>query len=131
MEALVPYYMAFKHSHLLLLVISISLFVVRFVLLQRQSSWLEKKPLKIAPHVIDTFLLLTGVCLALMLEQYPGQSPWLTEKLLAVVAYIFLAAITLKVKNKRAMQYFTFFGALGWVVYAAKLAHFKQAVFIS
>jgi uncharacterized membrane protein SirB2 len=44
--------------------------------------------LKVAPHVVDTFLLLAGLGLAAMIGQYPFVNGWLTAKVIALVAYI-------------------------------------------
>ena len=53
-------YAAFKHLHVLFVLISISLFLFRFVLLLLDSPLLKKKWLKIVPHVNDTLLLCGG-----------------------------------------------------------------------
>ena len=54
----------------------------------------------------------------------------MTEKIGAVVAYILLATIALKANRNKLFKVFAALGALGWVVYAAKLAVFKQAVLL-
>ena len=65
-----------------------------------------------------------------MIKQYPFVDPWMTEKIGAVVAYILLGVMALKSNRNLIFRIFAFLGALGWVVYAAKLAHFKQAVIL-
>ena len=89
-------YMALKHSHLLFIALSLSFLAVRFLLSLRAPALLRKKFFKIAPHVVDTFLLLTAIGLMLTIQQYPFQTPWLTEKLLGLFAYIGLAVMALK-----------------------------------
>ena len=53
--------------------------------------------MRIAPHVNDTFLLLSGALLVLITHFYPftPQGSWLTEKLLAVIIYIALGSVAL------------------------------------
>ena len=52
-----------KHLHMTLAVLSISLFTIRFFWTLVGSAQLEKKWVKVSPHVIDTMLLLVGVAL--------------------------------------------------------------------
>ncbi|AXQ13275.1 MULTISPECIES: SirB2 family protein [Shewanella] len=130
METFYSLYPAVKHLHMTLIAVSVLLFIVRFVLKLRQSAIMDKKLLKVGPHVIDTFLLLSGLTLCFMIKQYPFVDPWMTEKIGAVVAYILLGVMALKSNRNLIFRIFAFLGALGWVVYAAKLAHFKQAVIL-
>ncbi|MEL4425437.1 SirB2 family protein [Shewanella indica] len=130
METFYSLYPAVKHLHMTLIAVSVLLFIVRFVLKLRQSTIMDKKLLKVGPHVIDTFLLLSGLILCFMIKQYPFVDPWMTEKIGAVVAYILLGVMALKSNRNLIFRIFAFLGALGWVVYAAKLAHFKQAVIL-
>ncbi|BCV37585.1 MULTISPECIES: SirB2 family protein [Shewanella] len=130
METFYSLYPAVKHLHMTLIAVSVLLFIVRFVLKLRQSAIMDKKLLKVGPHVIDTFLLLSGLILCFMIKQYPFVDPWMTEKIGAVVAYILLGVMALKSNRNLIFRIFAFLGALGWVVYAAKLAHFKQAVIL-
>jgi len=130
METFYSLYPAVKHLHLTLIAVSVLFFVVRFVLHLRQSALMGKKVFKVAPHVIDTFLLVSGLVLCFMIKQYPFVDPWLTEKIGAVVAYIALGVIAIKANRNKLFKVFAFLGAIGWLVYAAKLAHFKQAVLL-
>ncbi|TVL08170.1 invasion protein [Shewanella algae] len=130
METFYSLYPAVKHLHMTLIAVSVLLFIVRFVLKLRQSAIMDKKLLKVGPHVIDSFLLLSGLTLCFMIKQYPFVDPWMTEKIGAVVAYILLGVMALKSNRNLIFRIFAFLGALGWVVYAAKLAHFKQAVIL-
>lgn len=130
MEAISSLYPIFKHLHMLLIAISVLFFIVRFGLHMSHSPLMAKRTLKIAPRVIDTLLLLSGMALCLLIQQYPIEDPWLTEKVLALVAYILLGIMAFRTDRNRLFQTFAFLGALGWVVFAAKLAIFKQAVLI-
>lgn len=44
--------------------------------------------LRITPHVVDSLLLLAGIGLALLIQQYPFVNSWLTAKLFALIAYV-------------------------------------------
>ncbi|WOT05948.1 SirB2 family protein [Shewanella youngdeokensis] len=130
METFYSLYPAFKHSHMTFVALSVLFFIVRFVLHIRQSPIMDKKFIKIAPHVIDTFLLLSGLLLCFSIKQYPFIDPWMTEKIGAVAAYIALATISLKADRGTLFKIFAALGAVAWVVYAAKLAVLKQAMLL-
>lgn len=120
-------YMAIKHSHMLLVALSLAFLVLRFVLSLTGSTLLQRKFFKVAPHIIDTFLLLSAVALMVTIQQYPFVNPWLTEKLLAVLAYIALGVMAFKGRTT-TLRVFAFIGALGWLVLAVKLAITKTPV---
>ena len=106
--------------------LSVTLFVLRFLLLVTKPNVLQKKWLKITPHIIDTLLFSLGIYMMIKLSLYPGEVTWMTEKLLAVVAYIFTGYFTLKLARNNLMRWFGFFGALGWVVLVARIAITKS-----
>lgn len=120
-------YLALKHSHLFLVLLSVGFFVVRFVLAWFNSPFMQKKLVKIAPHIIDTLLLGSAVGLMFTISQYPFVNLWLTEKLVAVVAYILLGVMAFKGRTK-FLRLICFFGALGWLVLVARLAITKTPV---
>ncbi len=117
-------YHALKHTHLLFLALSVFLFVVRFGLLMAKSQWLEKKWLKVVPHLIDTALLTTGIALIGITGFMPftEHSMWMTEKLACVLAYFALGFVALRYSHGILFKLFAFLGALGWLYVAAKLA---------
>ncbi|EOC0830124.1 SirB family protein [Cronobacter sakazakii] len=90
-------YFAVKHLHILTVVISISLFILRYWWQYRSSPMSSKRWVRIVPHVNDTVLLGSGVALVLITHFYPftQQGAWLTEKLFGVIIYIVLGFIAL------------------------------------
>lgn len=123
-------YMAYKHFHLLMVALSVSFFLLRYAMSLKPAALLQRKFFKIAPHVIDTLLLISAVMLMLTLQQYPFVHTWLTEKLIAVLAYIALGVMAFKGRTA-AIRWICFLGALGWLGLAARVAITKQAVFLS
>jgi uncharacterized membrane protein SirB2 len=118
-----------KHLHITLAVLSVTLFTLRFVWVLMNSAQLDKKWVKIAPHVIDTLLLVIGVVMAVKLSINPMEQLWLGEKLLAVLAYIFTGYYTLKLAKNNMMRVIGYLGALGWVMLVVRLAMTKEGVF--
>ena len=120
-----------KHLHITLAVLSVALFTYRFILTLIASNKLERKWLKISPHVIDTFLLIAGISLAVKLQLNPMEHMWLAEKILALFAYFFTAYYTLKLARNKPMQILGYLGAIGWVMLIVRLAMTREALFFS
>ncbi len=118
-----------KHLHMTLAIISVVFFVLRFAWTLKESQMLQKKWVKISPHIVDTFLLLIGVVMAIKLAINPMEQLWLAEKILAIVAYILTGFYTLKLARTRTMQIFGFLGTVGWVLLVFKVAATKQTFF--
>lgn len=121
-------YMALKHLHLLTVAISIILFLLRFFWKWRGSAMMQKRWVKITPHINDTLLFLTGIALVVMLKFYPLLSvdSWLTEKLFGVIIYILLGYVALGKKTKSwNLRTLAFVLALGCLYLIVKLATTK------
>lgn len=123
-------YEGLKHFHLLTIVISATLLSVRYALMMANSKLLDKKFLKVFPHINDTALLLSGIALIFITGFIPftDAAPWLTEKLTCVLAYIALGLFALKLGKNKLLRTFSFFGALGWLAIAGKLAVTKTPI---
>ncbi len=111
-------YMIQVHAGLALL--SLLGFVIRGVWMMRGSPMLTRRWVKIAPHFIDTLLLLSGVTLVIHYRIYPTEQSWLAAKLLALVVYIVVGSIALKRGKTRVIRVTAFFAAL--MVFAYMLA---------
>ncbi|MDU0355548.1 SirB2 family protein [Paraglaciecola aquimarina] len=111
-----------KHLHLTAIALSVILFLLRFLLLSLKSPMLQKKWLKILPHVVDTLLLLSAATLCVLLQQYPFVDAWVTEKLFALVMYVFMVILALKLAQTTLMRIVGFVGALSWVAFAGMVA---------
>jgi len=112
-----------------LALVSIALFTLRFAWTLMNSDMLTRKWVKITPHIIDTFLLLIGVAMAVKLAINPIEQLWLGEKILAIVFYIFTGYYTLKLARNRVMQVIGYLGAMGWVIMAMRIAMTKETFF--
>lgn len=118
-------YFALKHLHLTAVALSFTLFALRAFWMLRESPQLQKRWVKIVPHIIDTVLLVSALSLAWMLQQYPFVDGWLTAKVLALLAYIGLGTIALKRGKTRKVRIMALVGAVlsaGYIV-AVALSH--------
>jgi len=100
------WYSAVKNLHLLTVILTATLFLLRFIWLQTGSSMLQKRWVRIVPHLNDTLLLLSGAMLVAITHFYPftPQGAWLTEKLFGVIIYIVLGFIALGRRRPRSQQ---------------------------
>lgn len=96
-------YALVKLLHVSCVVLSISLFVLRGSLELFAQPWRQSRLLRMAPHVIDTVLLSSALWMVWRIDQYPFVNAWLTAKVLALLAYIFLGMKALG-KNTPASQ---------------------------
>ncbi|MGB3727613.1 MAG: SirB2 family protein [Glaciecola sp.] len=122
-------YMMAKHLHLTAIALSFALFVVRFVLTMKQSQMLQKKWLKITPHIVDTVLLISIVLLCVELSLYPFINEWATSKLIGLVLYILSVAFALKWARNNLMRVVGFAGAVAWLVVTGSIAVTKNTLF--
>ena len=71
--------------------------------------------MRVLPHIVDTLLIVSGITLCFVIHQYPGHTGWLTEKLIALVAYIVLAVLSIKSQRSKVYKVLICVGALSWV----------------
>lgn len=123
------WYLPLKHFHLLTVCITVAMFVLRFWWLQRQSAMLQRRWVRIVPHINDTLLLLSGVLLVTITHFYPfsPQGSWLTEKLFGVIIYIALGFIALGRRPRaQKVRWIAFIVALVAVYAIVRLATTKM-----
>ncbi|WP_428355715.1 SirB2 family protein [Methyloprofundus sp.] len=77
-----------KSIHMLFIVLSVGGFIIRIMLAQFKPAWLQPKAIKIAPHVIDTILLFSGVALIFQGNWLAGEFGWIMTKFIMLLVYI-------------------------------------------
>ena len=117
-----------KYLHVTCVVLSISGYLLRGVWMMRASPWLQKKWVRIAPHVIDTVLLGSAILLAIEIQQYPFVQGWLTAKVLALAAYIVVGAIGLKYGRTKKIRIAAWLGAVAIFAYIVLVALTRQVL---
>jgi uncharacterized membrane protein SirB2 len=119
-------YLSLKHFHMGCAALSGTLFLLRGKWMLRASPLLQQKWVRIAPHVIDTLLLASAIGLAVWSHQYPGQQPWLTVKLVALLGYIVLGSIALKRGRTKGQRQAALVAALALFLYIGMVAVTKR-----
>lgn len=120
-------YFALKHLHMLCAAISIIGFIVRGALRIQGSALLQNKFVKIAPHVVDTLLLLSAIGLTISIQQYPFTSGWLTAKLIGLIVYIGLGVVTMRIAKTQTLRVITYLLAIATFFYIGNVAFTKMA----
>jgi uncharacterized membrane protein SirB2 len=115
-----------KLFHIALAYLTVIGFVVRGIWVLADSPMRQQKWVRIAPHVIDTLLLVAGVILMLNLSLSPF-SGWLAAKLLGLLAYIGFGVLTMRARTRPA-QLLGFVGALLSVGYIFSVAFTRSAL---
>lgn len=115
-------YVLLKHLHVTCVVISVSLFVLRGTLELMARPWRQWRLLRVAPHIVDTVLLISALWLAWRIGQYPFVNGWLTAKVLALLAYILLGMRALGKSTPQGQRLPFFVAALLCVAYIVGVA---------
>jgi uncharacterized membrane protein SirB2 len=105
--------------------LSIALFCIRAPRLVRAPGAPRPAWLRVLPHVVDTVLLASALCLAYALG-WSGTRGWLPAKLGGVVAYIALGSVAVKRGPTLSVRRAAFIGALLAFAYAASVALSKS-----
>jgi uncharacterized membrane protein SirB2 len=121
-------YSALKTIHVTTAALTFVSFALRGIWMLIGSPWLERRAVRIAPHVIDAVLLISAIGLMLQLHQYPGTHGWLTAKLLAIVSYIMLGSIALRRGRTRTVRTVAWVVALGVFAYIVAVALTRNAL---
>ena len=109
------------HLHGLFVMLSLFLFSLRGYWMLRECPALQARWVKIAPHIIDTLLLVTALWAAWLLFWSHGTHPaFITVKIIGLMVYIVLGLFALKLGKTKTVRTVAFFAALA--VYAYLMA---------
>lgn len=111
-----------KYVHLVSVVLSVTGFFLRGLLMIRASSLMNARWARVLPHINDTVLLVAALSLAVMSDQYPFVDGWVTAKVLGVIAYIILGSLALRAGSTRQTRIVCWLAAMavfGWIVSVA------------
>jgi uncharacterized membrane protein SirB2 len=89
-------YSLLKVIHVSAVAISGAGLLLRFALIQANSSAIHNAFVRIAPHVVDTVLLASAIALFALAGLNPLATSWLAAKIVAVALYIVAGTIALR-----------------------------------
>jgi uncharacterized membrane protein SirB2 len=123
-------YVAVKYLHIVCVVLSITGFCLRGMLLLQKSALAgrqnERRWLRILPHVNDSILLAAAITLTVLIGHYPFVDAWLTAKIFGLIAYIILGALALAPGRSPRLRITAGVAAVvvfGWIVSVALTKH--------
>ena len=103
-------YFALKNMHVLCVIVSGSGFFMRGLWMLSDSPRLNRRWVRVVPHVVDTLLLGSAIAMAVISAQYPLAQDWLTAKLIGLLVYILCGMIALR-RGKNKITRGIFFAA--------------------
>ena len=89
-------YLLLKDLHVGCVIASGIGFLVRGMWRLFNSPMLDRRWVRVFPHVIDTMLLGSAISMAVLSAQYPFAQNWLTAKLAGLLVYILCGSMALK-----------------------------------
>ena len=120
-------YLYVRTLHVACAAISIAGFAARGALMLADSPHLHPRWVRIAPHVVDTVLLASAVWLAWFLGQVPFAQGWITAKVLALLLYIVLGMLALRLGRTKRQRAAAFIAGLATVAYIVAVALTRDA----
>lgn len=120
-------YLTLKWLHMVTAILTISGFTLRGYWMLVQSPKLQSKLARIAPHVVDTIFLLSGIALIFVLQLPVLSQPWLIAKFVGLIGYIVLGTIAIKRGKTLQVRAIAFVLALALFAYIVGVATFRSA----
>ena len=114
-----------KAVHVGCVAASLAFFCVRGGFMLAAPERLRLRWVRIAPHVVDTGLLVSAIALAVMIGA-PGTHGWLTAKVIGLIVYIGLGTVALKRGRTKRIRVVAFAGALAVYGYIISVAITKS-----
>ena len=111
-------YVLLKHIHAVAAAIVLILFVLRGIWMVADSPMLQRKWVRVLPHVNDTLLLLAAIGLATS----TGLVPFVIAKIAGLVLYIVFGTIALKRGRTKPIRIAAFVAALAVLAYIFAVA---------
>lgn len=121
-------YLAIKYIHITCAVLSGSLFLLRGYWMLIESDRLQRRWVKVVPHIVDTLLLTSALIMVFWSGQYPFVQLWLTAKVIALIVYIALGTIALKRGKTKAVRSGALLAAIVTFAYIVSVALTRQAM---
>lgn len=113
-----------KTLHLVLIFSSLASFIGRVMLLQFKPEALQSKLSRIAPHVLNTLLIISGVALILTGGWLEGDFGWIISKFILLLAYVAFGVMCMH--NVGVKRWAFFAGALLCFVFIFVIAITKH-----
>lgn len=115
-----------KLVHLSCAGLSILGFIARGILMMLESPMLKTRWMKVVPHVVDTTLLATAIILVVQQGISPVATPWVMAKIIALLIYIGLGVVALRLGSTKLVRISAWLAALLVFSYIVAVAFSKS-----
>ena len=119
-------YLIIKHLHTLLALLTISGFVVRGYWMMTNADKLQHRMTRVAPHILDTVFLASGIAMLVLLSLNPLSQSWLLAKFAGLIVYILLGSVAIRRGSTLQVRALAFVGALSAFAYVVGVALSKS-----
>lgn len=119
-----------KLVHLSCAGLSILGFITRGILMMLESPMLKTRWMKVVPHVVDTTLLTTAIILVVQQGISPVATPWVMAKIIALVIYIGLGLVALRLGRTKLVRISAWLAALLVFSYIVAVALSKSPLVV-
>jgi uncharacterized membrane protein SirB2 len=110
-------YLTLRLLHVIFAAVTLSGFVVRGYWMIVESDWLDRRATRIAPHIIDTLVLATGIGMLLATSLNPFAHSWLMAKFAGLVLYVLLGTLAIKHGSNQVIRIGALIAALATFAY--------------
>ncbi|MDH3491221.1 MAG: SirB2 family protein [Gammaproteobacteria bacterium] len=115
-------YLFLKNIHALLALLTISGFVLRGYWMMTKSDKLQQRMTRVAPHILDTVFLASGIAMLVLLSLNPLSQSWLLAKFAGLIVYILLGTVAIRRGSIQQVRVLAFVGALSAFAYVVGVA---------
>lgn len=119
-----------KLVHLSCAGLSILGFITRGILMMLESPMLKTRWMKVVPHVVDTTLLATAIILVVQQGISPVATPWVMAKIIALLIYIGLGVVALRLGSTKLVRISAWLAALLVFSYIVAVAFSKSPLIV-
>jgi len=125
-------YAIVKNAHLLIILLTFIFFIINFTLLMKGSNMVNNKLLKIGPHILYTFFILTAIYMLSVnpiINLYPVVNGWVPSKLAGFVLYVLSITFALKWAKSTLWRIVGLISALFWLGMTLRLGFSERLKF--
>ncbi|MDH3546043.1 MAG: SirB2 family protein [Gammaproteobacteria bacterium] len=121
-------YLLLKNIHTACAILTIAGFILRGYWMMRTSPLLQHPVTRVAPHVIDTLFLASGIALIVAINLAILENSWLLAKFAGLITYIALGMIAMRFGRTRQTKILAFAAAVTVFAYIVGVALSKSPV---
>ena len=110
-------YLTLKLFHIIFAAVTFLGFAERGYWMIVASDLLDHRVTRIAPHIIDTLFLASGIGMLLAISLNPLAQPWLLAKFGGLILYVLLGTVAIKRGSNRNIRIGAFIAALATFAY--------------